>query len=133
MKAKQPESLIVEVATAQQFDPLEVQLQSFYTEISAISAKKPDSPLNKFKLNFINQTLLNVNSVLGDTYLPFPDFRKFDEVELPTASDVVMMLAQYLKCMDRFFAAYTYFKDSQRYWRTSNKPDVMASRSKPRT
>lgn len=129
MGAKRDEGPNVEFAAAQQFDSLEVQLQSFYSEISGISAKKPDSPINKFKLTFINQTLRNVNRVLGDAYVPFPDFRTFDEADLPTASDVVMMLAQYLECMDRFFRSHTYFKDHTYLWRTSDRRVLEATRT----
>jgi hypothetical protein len=121
---------IIDPAIAQQFDPLEVQLQSFYSEITAISSKKPDNPINKFKLNFINQTFENVNKVLGDDYLPFPDFRQFDENDLPTASDVVMMLAQYLKCMDRFYSDHTFKKDYDMYWRMSGLKEALAARTK---
>src|SRR5262245_18072364 len=34
------------------------QLVTFYREISIISNKKPDSPLNTFKLGLINETLV---------------------------------------------------------------------------
>lgn len=130
MEDQRGEGRSIAVADAQQFDPLEVQLQSFYAEISTISAKKPDNPLNRFKLNFINQTLQNVNKLLGNSYLPFPDFRTFDEAELPTASDVVMMLAQYLKCMDRFFADHTCGKQYEPYWRMPDGNHVKAVRTK---
>jgi hypothetical protein len=85
------------------FDKAQEQLLSFYREIGSISKKKPSEPLNKFKLGFINQSLAKANELLGDEYRPFPDFSLFDvEASLPTASDVVMMLDQYIQAMRKF-------------------------------
>ena len=60
------------------------------------SAKKPDNPINEFKLGLINETLEKANFVLGDEFLPFPGFKTFDEANMPTASDVVLMLSHYI-------------------------------------
>ena len=35
-----------------------------------------------------------------DSYKPFPDFTEFDEEELPTNSDVSLVLSQYINCME---------------------------------
>jgi hypothetical protein len=72
-----------------EFEKLEQQLHSFLTEISALSAKKPNDPLNKFKLKFINSTLEGLNRLLADDR-PFADFSQFDPDDLPTNSDVVV-------------------------------------------
>src|SRR5258708_22302857 len=55
------------------FEQLEVQLTTFYDELSILSKKTPDAPLNKFKLKYVNDTLKKANTILGDTYRPFPD------------------------------------------------------------
>lgn len=85
------------------FGKVDEQLRSFHREIGFISKKKPSDPLNNFKLGFINQTLTKANELVGDKYRPFPDFTTFDvEGTLPTASDVVMMLDQYLDALKTF-------------------------------
>ena len=91
------------------FEKAQEQLQSFYREIGNISKKKPSEPLNKFKLGFINQSLGKANDLLSDDYRPFPDFTLFDvEGSLPSASDVVMMLDQYIQSMRKFESDHTY-------------------------
>jgi hypothetical protein len=77
-----------------EFEKLEQQLHSFLAEISELSKKKPNDGLNKFKLNFINSTLEALNRLL-DKHRPFKDFSTFDVDDLPTNSDVVVVLAQY--------------------------------------
>lgn len=78
----------------EQFEKLEQQLHSFLAEISELSRKKPNDPLNKFKLKFINSTLEELNSLLGD-YRPFKDFETFNVDELPSNSDAIIILSQY--------------------------------------
>jgi hypothetical protein len=42
--------------------------------------------------------------LLGTKYKPFADFDLFDENEIPTNSDVAMMLTQYLSCFEKLRA-----------------------------
>ena len=83
------------------FEKIEGQLKGLYEEIGLLSKKKPDDAVNMFKLEFINQVLTDANSVLDEEYMPFDTFTTFDEDNLPTNSDVVMVLSQYLKCFIR--------------------------------
>jgi hypothetical protein len=89
-------------AVIREFEQLEVQLNTFYEELSILSKKTPDGPLNKFKLKFVNDTLNKANVILGDTHRPFPDFELFSDADLPSSSDAVLMLSHYLKSMDRY-------------------------------
>jgi len=82
------------------FDKVRGQLEALHEEIGILSKKKPDDAVNVFKLKFVNQVLTEANSILDDEYLPFGGFSAFDEDVLPTNSDVVMMLSQYLKCFE---------------------------------
>lgn len=102
------------------FEKTEAQLEGFYEEIGLIAKKKPDDPLNKFKLNFINQMLEHANRLLGDRYRPFPDFAKFDADALPTASDVVTILSQYLRSMDKFRKDFTKYSFGEYNWTLSD-------------
>ncbi|SPF42408.1 conserved hypothetical protein [Candidatus Sulfotelmatobacter kueseliae] len=84
-----------------EFEKLEQQLHSFLAEISELSRKKPNDPLNKFKLKFINSTLQGLNQLVGDDR-PFPDFESFDADDLPSNRDVVVILSQYAAAVHRF-------------------------------
>jgi hypothetical protein len=83
------------------FRKLNGQLEGLYDEMSALSKKTPTDAINKFKLKFVNQLLLEINALLNDEYKPFTEFIKFEEDDLPTNSDVVLMLSQYLNCMEK--------------------------------
>lgn len=85
-----------------QFEKLQSQLEGLYTEISALSKKSQNDPLNKFKLKFVNQLLNEANGLLEAAYRPFGDFTVFDENDLPTNSDAALMLTQYLNCLEKF-------------------------------
>ena len=77
-------------------DKLISQIQGFYNEVTVLSKSKPDNPLNPFKLKFINEKLAEANGVLVGDYKPLKDFTVFEDTALPTNSDVVMVLSQYL-------------------------------------
>jgi hypothetical protein len=89
------------------FEKTEEQLESFFEEFSILSKKKPDGPLNTFKVDLLNHTIGNANGFLEGDYLPFPSFSQFGSTSLPTASDVVTILAQYLRSMNSFRRDYT--------------------------
>lgn len=83
------------------FEKLQAQLEGLHTEISALSKKSQNDPLNKFKLKFVNQILAEANNLLGERYKPFDDFSLFNEEDMPTNSDAAMMLKQYLNCFEK--------------------------------
>ena len=83
------------------FEKLQAQLGGLHTEISALSKKSQNDPLNKFKLKFVNQILSEANQLLGEKYKPFNDFSLFNEEDMPTNSDAAMMLTQYLNCFEK--------------------------------
>lgn len=98
------------------FDKTEDQIKGMYDEIGLLSKKKPDGPINKFKLKFINKIINEANTLLGEEYVPFADFSEFEEDELTSASDVVLMLSQYLKSMDKFRFDNTRIQYGTCYW-----------------
>lgn len=84
------------------FLKLQPQLKSTYEEISLLSKKKPTDAINKFKLKFINSILTRANSILGRKYQPFPgEFDLFKEDEMPSNSDVVLILSHYLTSLEK--------------------------------
>ncbi len=82
------------------FEKTQAQLKGLHEEISILSKKKPNDGINKFKLKFVNSVLKKANALLDKKYKPFTDFEQFEQENLPTNSDVVTILAQYLKCME---------------------------------
>lgn len=102
----------ISTAVAERFEVARDQLQSFYDEFVKLSNKKPDSAVNKFKLLHLNRVVKAANELLGSEYVPFAEFTDFNEDEVPSNSDVVMMLAQYLSQMDRFHIEHS-VKESQ--------------------
>jgi len=83
------------------FEKVEAQLNALHKELGVLSKKKPDDGTNPFKLTLVNSVLEKANELLENNYKPFPDFELFDLDSLPTNSDVVMILALYLNCMEK--------------------------------
>lgn len=82
------------------FDRVKNQLRQLYEEISTLSKKSPDGAVNRFKLGFVNEKLTEANELLGDDSRPSTQFTVFDMDTVPTNSDVVMMLSQYLDALE---------------------------------
>ncbi len=76
------------------------QLKSFHSEISLLSKKSPVDAVNIFKLKLINSVLGSANQLLSEKNKPFKDFTVFNEDDLPNNSDVVMILSQYISCIN---------------------------------
>ncbi len=78
------------------------QLQSLHAETTSLAKKSPSDALNGFKLKLVNKVLEMGNEVLGERYKPFPDFDTFDSDDVPSNSDVAMVLGQYIEEAERF-------------------------------
>jgi hypothetical protein len=82
------------------FQKLESKIVALNKEISILSKTKPDNPINKFKIQIINEILSEANNFLADQQKPFGDFEKFDQIEFPTNSDVVLVLTHYINSLN---------------------------------
>ena len=98
------------------FEKLYIQIKDIHNELSILSKKSPDGAINKFKLKFINQLLSSANGILDDTYKPFNDFTLFQEDDMPTNSDIVLIISQYIKCLDKFKRDNVEIKSGDWYW-----------------
>lgn len=78
------------------------QLLAAHSEIAILAKKSPSDSLNSFKLKMINRVIKTSNSVLGKKYKPFEGFEQFDDEDLPSNSDVTMILAQYMEEAERY-------------------------------
>ena len=78
----------------QRVEKMDVQMQALHTEIGALSKKTPNDAVNKFKLTLINGLLQAGNDLLKGEYKPLAGFDQFDEDDVPTNSDIAVVLAQ---------------------------------------
>lgn len=76
------------------------QLEGLHLEISTLSKKSYTDALNLFKLKMTNQVIKRANKLLGKNNKPFDDFEQFEEDDLPSNSDVTLVLSQYINCME---------------------------------
>jgi len=100
------------------FQKIELQIDGLYKEIGLLSKKNPNDVVNTFKLKFINQSLKDANYLLG-SIKPYADFDVFDIDEIPTTSDVVLMLEQYITALKSLKTKNTKYKDVESDWGTS--------------
>lgn len=103
------------------FEKVHAQLEGLHSEISALSKKSQNDALNKFKLKFVNQILVDANKVLGESYKPFADFDVFNDEEIPTTSDVAMILTQYLSCFEKLRTDNVTYSGGKWYWLIDGK------------
>lgn len=104
-----------------QFEKTQSQLNGLYKEIGLLSKKNPNELLNKFKLKFINQTISESNDLLEDTHKPYVTFSQFEEEELPSTSDVTLILEQYLNCLEKYRCDNIVYELGEYYWVINNK------------
>ncbi|MDB5124851.1 MAG: hypothetical protein JWP94_2980 [Mucilaginibacter sp.] len=102
-------------------EKIQGQIQGLHVEIGTLSKKNPDGALNKFKLKFINQILVNANELLIGQYKPLDGFEKFDDDDLPTNSDVTIILEQYLTCLEKLRSDNITSDHGYWYWRIAGK------------
>lgn len=107
------------------FETLQGQLQALYTEMNTLVKKNPNDALNKFKLNLVNSAIGRANVILGAPRKPFEDFDKFDESAIPTTSDVLVIISQYLSSLEQLRSENIYFDYDEWYWRAdANTPKI---------
>ncbi len=109
------------------FEKIHVQMQALHDEVGVLSKKSPNDALNKFKLKLVNGLIQEANSLLKGDYKPLDGFEVFNEDEIPTNSDVVMVLAQYLNCLEKLRADNIRESDTDIgwYWIINNKTSTI--------
>lgn len=92
---------------AKELDPnyhkVKGQMSTLFQEIKDLSKKSPDTQLNPFKLEYINEIIADANKILVGEYKPSKNFELFDKDDLPSNSDVVMILAQYINSFEDYY------------------------------
>ncbi|MEW8033370.1 MAG: hypothetical protein AB2765_00115 [Candidatus Thiodiazotropha endolucinida] len=96
-------------------DTMTPLLQAMYTEFKELSKKKPDSAVSKSKIKIVNRLLERVKTVLTDEEsIEFLDM--LDEDDVPQASDVTLILSQYVAAMDAFHGKHYGWDGSTHTW-----------------
>lgn len=91
--------------TRAQIDELETligQLFGLHSEMTVLTKKSSSDAVNSFKLRLINKTLERCNALLQPQNRPFDDFSQFDSDDVPSNSDVTLMLGQYMAGLENF-------------------------------
>lgn len=92
-------------AQIQEFEMLQELMNSVYLELKEFSKKKPDEPLNKFKVKNINRILKPIKEILIDE--PTSEFLDLlDDETLPTNSDAILIMGQFKASMKQFHSQY---------------------------
>lgn len=92
-------------AEVKKFEMLYPMLDSDIAEIRELSKKKQDEPLNPFKVKIINKKLEQIKTLLNNE--PSSEYLELlDEDTLPTNSDAVLMLTQFINAMRQFKKKY---------------------------
>lgn len=90
-------------------------LVAMYTEFKEISKKKPDSAVSKSKIKIVNRLLEKVRTVLSEeASISFLDL--LDEDDVPQASDVTLILSQYVAAMKAFREKHYGYDGSDHTW-----------------
>jgi chromatin segregation and condensation protein Rec8/ScpA/Scc1 (kleisin family) len=92
-------------AEIEKFEMLDKLTDSIYTEMKEFSKKKPDEPLNKFKVKSVNRVLEQVKAILqNEPTVEFLDL--LDDESLPSNSDSILILSQFMASMKQFHSKY---------------------------
>lgn len=101
---------------------LDKLIESIYLEMKEFSKKKPDEPLNKFKVKSVNRVLEQVKEILKSE--PTAEFLDLlDDESLPSNSDSILILGQFKASMKDFYSKYWKRESGVGYrWSTNEKP-----------
>ena len=103
------------------------QLKGAHTEVSILAKKSPADSLNAFKLKLINKVVKASNEVLGDKYKPFEHFDLFEADDLPSNSDVTMVLAQYMEEAERYRSDNVVYHKYEWWYKVNNEASQIQS------
>lgn len=85
-------------------------LKSIYSEIKDFSKKKLDDPMNLNKVKMVNRLLVKAKEVLkneaSNEYLDL-----LEEDDLPSISDAVLIVSQYISALDKFHSDHYHYDD----------------------
>lgn len=100
---------------AETHDTMTPLLKAMYAEFKELSKKKPDSAVSKSKIKIVNRLLERIRIVLSDEEsIGFLDM--LDEDDVPQASDVTLILSQYVAAMNAFHGKHHGWTGKKHSW-----------------
>ena len=105
------------------------KLDGLHTEMTAAVKRKADAPVTSFQLKLINGVLSEANILLKSD-LPLPGFTQFDADDLPTASDVSMVVGQYVEVFEKIRCENIQTYGSRWVWKDEDKTVTVAPRAR---
>lgn len=111
----------ITIEQIQLFEKLVGQLDGLHSEMLLMAKKSQNDAINTFKLRFVNNILNQWNDLLGERFRPFPDFKEFSGDDLPSNSDVNLMLVQYIEAAESMRSKY--IETSMGFWHWRNHRD----------
>ena len=110
-------------AQIEEFKMLTELLKSIYDEMKEFSKKKPDEPLNAFKVKNVNRVLIKVKNILtNEPTVEFLDI--LDDETLPTNSDAILIIGQFNASMDSFKTKYWTYNKFEGEWSWNTKENA---------
>ncbi|MCR6735646.1 MAG: hypothetical protein NVV83_16895 [Afipia sp.] len=103
------------------------QLSGLHSEISQLAKKSPNDPVNAFKIKLINKVIVAGNSILEAGYRPFDEFEEFDSDDMPTNSDITMILTQYNEQAERYRSDNVVLSGGWKYLLSGEASDIPAA------
>lgn len=98
------------------FESIQGQLDGLYGEMVKLAAKRPNDALNKFKLKIVSALLDRAAKLFGSSQI-LGGFDGFSDEDLPTNSDVVLVLSQYRSHLEKVRADHIQYDGLGRwYW-----------------
>jgi len=94
--------------TDKQIDELRAVIANFdglQSEMVAAAKRKAGEPVTPFQLKVINGAIARANTILKDDR-PVAEFTEFDLDDIPTVSDVSMIVAQYVEAFEKLRCAH---------------------------
>jgi hypothetical protein len=91
-------------ADIEEFEAVKSQLAAAREELLVLVKKTPNDALSAFKLGLVNGLLRRANAIVDDDERPMADFSEFSNEALPSTSDAVLVIAQYLIALENFRA-----------------------------
>jgi len=125
-KEKEVNQNLPSEADVSKYEMLEKLLESIYEEMKEFSKKKPDEPLNKFKVKNVNRVLEQIKEIMKNE--PTNEFLDLlDEDSLPSNSDAILIIGQFTASMKQFRSKYfRNYVDAYGYnvWSTKENPRI---------
>ena len=122
-KSQEIEQNLPSEASVGKFEMLEKLLASIYEKMKEFSKKKPDEPLNKFKVKNINRVLEQIKEVMKSE--PTNEFLDLlDEDSLPSNSDSILIIAQFTASIKQFRSKYYGWTGMNNEWSTKENPQI---------